>query len=181
MNLLLGRSTARVFRTAITAAVIAVVLAGQVEGQFPPPGVATASSPELSLRYAAKATREQVVAVRNSAGAWARFASSRNYRADQFQSDFHTMQLQLSALAERFNWMAGLAIQSGRPRAQNAVAELGAGLNLIGELLYFLEQQYAAGLLDQATIVCTCRAFESAAREWEIEFKKSSARMGIIY
>ena len=77
--------------------------------------------------------------------------------------------------------MGNLALQLGRPRADNAVAELDAGLNIITELFTFLENQFNVGPLDQKTIVCTCRALDETMREWEREMKKNTSRMGVVW
>jgi hypothetical protein len=148
--------------------------------QMPPAGVALGSNPQQSLGYAAKATRQQASMLRQTADVWARNASSRNYRNDQFTMDFRTMQLQMLTLRERFNWMAAWVIETKKPYANNALSELDAGLNLIGELLVFLDQQFSAGQLDQATLVRTARAFDDAMGEWEAELKKSCSRMGVL-
>jgi hypothetical protein len=102
------------------------------------------------------------------------------YRTEQFQADFTNMQLQYQALRQQFNGLASLALQLGTPRANNSVAELDAGLNIIAELLTFLQGQFNANTLDQRTIVRTCRALEDAMREWDRELKKSSSRIGLV-
>jgi hypothetical protein len=149
--------------------------------QVPPAGVLVGPTPMASLRNAAAATRDQASMTRQAANAWMRNANSVNYRIDLFQSDLHTMQLQLLVLRERFDWMAYLALQLNRPNAANALAELDAGLNLIGELPLFLDEQFRAGVLDRPTLVRTCRAFENAMREWELELRKSNSRLGVIW
>ena len=91
------------------------------------------------------------------------------------------MQLQFQALREQFNVLGNLALQLGRPRANNAVAELDAGLNTIGELFAFLQNQYNAGTLDRRTIVRMCGAFADAMRVWEQELQKNTSRLGLVW
>ena len=149
--------------------------------QMAPPGVLVGPTPMASLRNAAAATRDQAAMTRQSANAWVRSANSTGYRVDLLESDLHTMHLQLLALRERFDWMGFLALQVNRPNAANALAELDAGINLIGELLVFLDQQLAAGTLDRATLVRTCRAFENAMREWELGLRRCNSRLGVVW
>ena len=89
------------------------------------------------------------------------------------------MFLQYHGLRERFNWMGSLALEANRPYANNALAELDAGLNIIEELLVFLDQQFRAGGLDHATLARTCGTLADVVRQWEQEFKRSTSRMGI--
>ena len=91
------------------------------------------------------------------------------------------MRMQFQNLRTQFNWAGSLALQLGRPQANNAVAELDAGLNVIAELFTFLQSQYNAGTLDRNTIVRTARAFEEAMREWERQLRKSTARLGLVW
>ena len=134
-----------------------------------------------SLRNAAAATQAQSAMVRKGANDWGRRASSGSYNAAQFQQDFATAQFQFRMLREQFNGLGSLALQLGRPNANNAVAELDAGLNIITELFTFLQNQFNAGTLDHQTIVRTCRALEDAMREWERELKKNSSRIGLVF
>lgn len=134
-----------------------------------------------SLRNAAAATQVQAGLVRKGANDWGRRASTSAYSAAQFQQDYATAQLQFPMLREQFNGLGNLALQLGRPRASNAVAELDAGLNIIAELFTFLADQFNTGTLDHKTIVRTCRALEDAMREWERELKKNSSRIGLVW
>jgi hypothetical protein len=134
-----------------------------------------------SLRNAAAATHAQAGLVRKGASDWGRRASTSAYSAAQFQQDYATAQFQFQMLREQFNGLGNLALQLGRPRANNAVAELDAGLNIIAELFTFLADQFNAGTLDHKTIVRTCRALEDAMREWERELKKNSSRIGLVW
>ena len=168
-------------RLPLLAVLIALlVLAPRVWAQGPPPGVPVGSTPASTLHYAYVATRDQANGATRTANWWAHQAEDRNYRHDQLQSDYRTMRLHFDALRERFNWMGYLALQMNRPYAANLIAELDAGLNIISELFVFLDQQYAAGMLDRATLVRTCHAFETAMREWESQLRKSSLRMGML-
>jgi len=119
--------------------------------------------------------------VRKTAYDWGRRANSGAYRPEYFQQDYANLQWQFQSLRMQFNQMGSIALQLGRPRADNAVAELDAGLNVIAELFTFLEQQYQAGALDRATVARTCDVFQDAMREWERELKRSSARMGFVW
>ena len=147
--------------------------------QVPPDGVVVGPTMVASLRNAGAATRDQALIVRSTANRWARQANSVNYRVDLLLSDFHSMLLQYQMLRERFNWMASLALQANRPYAGNALAELDAGLNIIEEMMLFLDQQIGAGILDRATLVRTCLTFEDVMRQWEQELRRSCSRMGI--
>lgn len=148
--------------------------------QVPPAGVLVGPTIINSLHNAGVATREQALAMAITANTFARRASHANYRLDQFVGDFNTLKLQSQALRDRFNWMAYLSLQSKRSQANNTLAELDAGLNIISELLTFLDQQFTAGTLDVATHVRTCRTLEEVMRAWERELRKNSARLGFF-
>jgi hypothetical protein len=140
-----------------------------------------AQSPPLgtNLRSAASSTRSQADIVTRAAENWSRRANSASYNVGQFQADFANIQMQFQGLREQFNWVGGLARQLGRARADNAVAELDAGLSVIAELFTFLQNQFSAGTLDRNTIVRTARAFEDAMRVWQREFVRCSSRLGV--
>jgi hypothetical protein len=146
----------------------------------PQPPALAGSTLGASMRNAAAATHAQAEIVRKSANDWGRRANSGSYGA-YFQQDFQTLQFQFQMLREQFKGLGVLALQLGRPRASNAVAELDAGLNIIAELFTFLAGQFQSGTLDRQTIVRTCRAFEDAVREWDRELKKSSSRIGLVW
>ena len=149
-----------------------------------PPGgwtqYVTGPTTGATLRNAAAAAYTQAGIVAKGAGDWSRRAASAGYRADHLQQDFTNTQLQFFVLRQHFNALGNLALQLGRPRADNAIAELDAGLNTIAELFTFLENEFNAGTLDHKTIVRTCRALEDAMKEWARELKKNSARVGLI-
>jgi hypothetical protein len=148
--------------------------------QYPPMPL-TGPTMGANLRNMAAATQNQAGIVRRTANDWGRRVNSGAYRQEYFQQDFANLQAQFQLLREQFNGLGSLALQTGRPRADNAVAELDAGLNMISELFTFLVDQFNAGTLDRNTIVRTCRAFEDAMREWERELKKNSSRLGLAY
>ena len=145
--------------------------------QAPPPGVLVGPNLNASIHHAAAATEIQAKAVADTARAWARRADSTFYRADNFQSDLGLIQVQFSGLRARFNWMGYLVLQTGRPYGANVTAELDAGLVLILEPLVFLENQYAAGVLDRAAIVRACRLVDEAMREWEYTLRRNAPRL----
>jgi hypothetical protein len=145
--------------------------------QTPPAGVLVGPTLSASLRNAFAATRDQARVVTRTANTWSRRSSSRNYPVEIFVSDLHTAQLQFGALRERFHWLGSLALQLNRPRSHNLVFELDAALNLIGELLLFVEQQFNAGSLDAATLARACTAFEDTMREWERELSRNSTSL----
>jgi hypothetical protein len=151
--------------------------------QFPIPQqtALTGSTPGATLRNAAVATQNQADLIRKFANDWGRRANSASYNADFLQQDFAIMQSHFQGLRTQFNWLGNQALQLGRSRADNAVAELDAGLNIIAELFTFLNSQYSAGTLDRRTIVRTCRSFEEAMGEWQREFKKNSSRLGFVW
>ena len=167
--------------TAVLSAVALLAffaLAPAARPQAPPAGVLVGTTLTASLRNAAAATRDAANNVSNAARAWTRQAGSRYYRADLFQTDFNSMRLHFQALRERFDWTAYLGLQLNRPNTHNALAELDAGLNIIAELLVFLDQQYVAGTLDAATLVRTCRAFEEVIDQWQATFWRTKSRLG---
>jgi hypothetical protein len=132
-----------------------------------------------NLRNAGAATQRQAEIVGRGAADWGRRASAAGYSMPQLQQDFANMQLQFQALRQQFNVLGNLALQLGRPRANNAVAELDAGLNTIGELFTFLQNQDNAGTLDRRTIVRTCSAFADAMNVWGRELQKNTSRLGL--
>jgi hypothetical protein len=147
----------------------------------PQPGALVGPTLGASLRNAASATLTQADMARRMAADWGRRAGWSNYRAENFQQDYANMQNQFATLRNEFNGLGNLALQLGRPRADNAVRELDAGLNIIAELFTFLEAQFNAGTLDHKTIVRTCGAFEAALRDWQKELRKNSSRMGLAW
>jgi hypothetical protein len=148
---------------------------------YPPPSAPIGPTAGATLRNAAAATSNQAGIVRKGAYDWGRRANAGLYRVDQFQVDYANSLVQFQNLRTQFGFLAASAAQLGRPRANNAIAELDAGLNIIGELFPFLESQFNAGTLDQQTIVRTCKSLEDAMREWEREFKRSSSRIGLAW
>jgi len=176
------RRTRRTLLAAVVLSLLAITPGARTQYLGPPQAPALVG-PTLgaSLRNAAAATQAQAGMVRKGANDWGRRASSGAYNAAQFQQDFATAQFQFRMLHEQFNGLGSLALQLNRPNANNAVAELDAGLNIIGELFTFLQNQFNAGTLDHQTIVRTCRALEDAMREWERELKKNSSRIGLVF
>lgn len=172
-------------RLLATAALFLLTMTPGARPQYPmppqPPPALTGSTLGTNLRNAASAVETQAAIVRKTANDWGRRANSGSYDGAYFQQDLGTLQIQFQVLHEQFNWLGTLALQLGRPRANNSVAELGAGLNIIAELFTFLGSQFQAGTLDRQTIVRTCRAFEDALREWERELRKNSSRLGLVY
>jgi glucose-6-phosphate isomerase len=148
--------------------------------QVAPPGVLVGPTLAASLRNAAAATKDQALAVQSTAQNWARRANTAHYRAENLEADIRTMYLQFHGLRERFNWMGGLALESKKPNAGNALAELDAGLNIIEELLVFLNQQFTAGSLDQATVARTTGTLADVMGQWGQELKRSNSRMGLF-
>jgi hypothetical protein len=153
----------------------------QVVPVYPQSQVLTGPTPGATLRNAAAATSTQADIVRKGAADWGRRAGWSSYRADQFQTDFANVQMQFFGLRQQFNTLGNLALQLGHPRADNAIAELDAGLNVIAELFTFLQTQFNAGALDYKTVVRTCRALEDAMREWQRGLKRNSSRIGLIW
>ena len=149
--------------------------------QYPGTPALTGSTPGANLRNAAAAIQAQLNGLRTATDNWRLRADSAGYTAEHFQQDFFNVQSYFQGLRAQFNWLAQLALQLGRPRADNAVAELDAGLNIIAELFTFLDDQSAAGNLDRATIARTARTFRDAMREWEREFRKNSSRLGLAW
>ncbi len=149
--------------------------------QYPGAPPLAGSTLGQSLRNSAAATQNQLTALRNAADNWYRRATSANYGDAELRQDYDNVLWQFQSLRAQFNYLAQLALQLGRPRADNAVAELDAGLNIIAELFTFLQEQYAAGTLDRATVQRTARLFQKAIREWELELRKNTSRLGIVW
>ncbi len=147
----------------------------------PPPTALTGPTLGASLRNATAATLSQADNVIRLADDWARRTSSGGYTVDQFQRDLGTLTSQFQMLRNQFNGLGSLALQLNSPRANNAVAELDAGLNIIAELSDFLASQFQAGSLDRQTITRTCNAFAAAMVEWQRELRKNSSRLGLVF
>ena len=148
-------------------------------GAFSPP--LAGSTLGASLRNAANATQTQLAGLRSATENWCRRAQSVGYNDPQFRQDYDNVLWNFQGLRSQFNYLAQLALQLGRSRAANAVAELDAGLNIIAEIFAFLEEEYAAGTLDRATILRAARLFQRAIREWETDFRKNSSRLGLAW
>ena len=146
---------------------------------FPP--AATGSTGGTSMRNAAAATQTFADGVQRAADDWARRANGGLYQPQMFEVDFANALFQFQSLGQQFSSLAAMVRQAGKPRADNAVAELEAGLNIIGEVFTFLRNEYNAGTLDRNTIVRSCRALKDGMREWEREFKKNSSRLGVVW
>ena len=179
MKITIHRRRTRSFWFATAVLAFFFIATSSVWTQMAPSGVLVGPTLSASLRNAAVATKDQAVAVQATANNWARRANSAYYRVENFQPDIRTMYLQFRTLRERFNWMGGLALESKKPNASNALAELDAGLNIIEELLVFLDQQFNAGNLDHSTLVRTSGTLADVMGQWGQEFKRSSSRMGI--
>jgi len=164
-----------------TVALLLIVPGAWTQYPWPSPPAVTGSTLGTNLRNAAAATHMNAGLVRQVAQDWGRRAGWPSYRDENFRLDYANSQRQFFVFRQQFNVMGNLALQLGRPRADNAVAELDAGLNIIAELFTFLENQYNAGTLDQKTIVRTCRALDETMREWERELKKNTSRMGVVW
>ena len=172
-------------RCLIAASLVWFIAAGagaRTQDPFAPqPPALVGPTPGATLRNAGAATLTQAGIVRNAASAWGRRANSGIYRAEHFEQDYTYVLSQYQGLRNQFSWLASLTAQNGPARAQNAVAELDAGLNVIAELFSFLQGQYAAGTLDRNTIVRTTRSFEDAMKEWERELRKNNSRLGFVW
>ena len=179
------QSVSRNNRRGLSALVLmALLLAPKPDGWTQYPGVSpplAGSTLGENLRNAAVATRNQLNVLRNVTDNWCRRAQSVGYGDAEFRQDYDNVLFQYQNLRTQFNYMGQLALQLGRPRADNAVAELDAGLNIIAELFIFLQEQYGAGALDRATVLRTARLFQRAIREWESELRKNTSRLGIVW
>lgn len=144
--------------------------------QTPPPGILLGPTLAASLRNAVAATQDQAKAVQSTAENWARRANSADYGSGNVQPDMNNLSLQFLTLRERFNWMASLGLESKKRNVSNILAELDAGLNIIQELLIFMDQQFKAGSLDRATLVRTAATLADAMGLWEQELRKSNLR-----
>jgi hypothetical protein len=150
----------------------------QYPAQPPPLGGSTLGQ---NLRNATVATQNQLTSLQAVADNWARRAEQVNYNDALLNQDLNNVQWNFQNLRLQFNYLGQLALQLGRPTADNAVAELDAGLNIIAELFAFLGDQYAAGTLDRTTVARTARIFQRAMRAWEQEFRRNSSRLGLAW
>jgi hypothetical protein len=169
------------FHRHVLPLLLVALLTPEPHGRAQNPGALAGSTLGQNLRNAAAATRNQAATLVSATDNWRRRADSVNYTDAQFQQDMAIIQSHFQQLRVQFNWLGQLALQLGRPNADNAVAELDAGLNIIAEPLLFLGHQYAAGTLDRATVARMARVFQSAIQEWEQELKKDSSRLGVVW
>jgi hypothetical protein len=150
--------------------------------QYVTPGVAlTVSTPGTNMRNAAALVHNSATIAIRAADDWGRRAGSAGYNAQQLNLDFSNSLGAFQTLRGQFNGLGSMALQTGRARAANVVAELGAGLDVIAELFTFMQAQDNAGTLDRATIARTCRALEDALREWDRELKRNGSRLEVAY
>jgi hypothetical protein len=171
-------------RAAAGLALAVLLLTFQPRAWTQYPGIAppfAGSTLGQNLRNAAVPTQNQAIALRTAAENWARRAESLNYGDADLRQDLNNVEWHFQALRGQFNMLGGLALQLGRPKADNAVAELDAGLNVIAELFVFLTDQYAAGTLDRATVARTAHVFQTVIREWEQQLRKDSSRLGLAW
>jgi len=163
---------------------IAVVLlvclhAPQTLGQLGRP--LAGSSIGQSLRNAATVTYDQSAGLRIAVDNWTRRARAGVYSDANFCHDYATALGRFAALRTQFNYAAELALQLGRPGANNAVADLDAGLGSILELFAFLQEQYNAGTLDRVSLLRTTAALQKALREWDSELRRNGSRLGVVW
>jgi len=133
-----------------------------------------------SLRNAATLTLNQSAGLRMFVDDWSGHARAGIYTDANFRHDYATALARFVALRTQFNYAGELALQLGRPGANDAVAELDEGLDVIGEPFAFLQKQYNAGTLDRVTVLRTVAALQKALREWEYELRRNSSRLGVI-
>jgi hypothetical protein len=162
------------------AVVLCVSLhAPQTFGQLQPP--LAGSTPGQSLRNAATLTLSQSAALRSFIENWRGRARAGIYTDANFRHDYATALGRLAALRTQFSYAAELAMQLGRPGADDAVADLDAGLGSILELFAFLQEQYNAGTLDRVSLLRTTAALQKALRVWEYELRRDGSRLGVIW
>ena len=164
----------------LTTLVLLVSLhAPQTFGQLQPPLVG--STPGQSLRNAAALTYNESAQMRMFVDHWSGRARSGIYTDTNLRHDYANALGRFATLQTQFNYVAELALQLGRPRADNAVAELDAGLAKIFELFEFLRDKYDAGTLDRANLLRTTAALQEVLREWERELRRNGSRLGVIW
>jgi len=151
----------------------------QTFAQLQPP--LAGSTPGQSLRNAATLTLSQSAALRRFVDTWSGHARAGIYTDANFRHDYATALGRLAALRTQFNYAAELALQLGRPGANNAVADLDAGLGSILELFAFLQEQYNAGTLDRVSLLRTMAALQKTLAVWEYELRRNGARLGVIW
>ena len=149
------------------------------QAQYPGPGLTGSTSGE-NLRHAATATQLQASVLRREIESWHRRAASANYTESNLLLDLNSIPWQFQILRNQFNAFGQLVLQLGRPAANNALAELDAGLTIIEELLVFLDERYAAGTLDRGTVERTARTFASVMGQWDQQFQRSTARLNLV-
>ena len=175
------QSPKRNFRSLACCFAVLLLIAPTQDASTQDTPALTGSTLGTNLRNAAGATLTQLNVLLGASDNFRRRAGSANYNQDQFRHDFGHVQSQFQTLRTQFNWVAELALQLGRARANNAVAELDAGLEIIGEPLGFLHEQFTAGTLDRTTIVRTVGVFQKALGEWEREFRKNTSRLQLAF
>src|SRR5262245_38562024 len=103
------------------------------------------------LRTSAITTHRRVDSLRQFARDWSRRAGPA-YNQQNLNTDLQRLLKQWQSLRAQFNALADLGTQLGTPQALNAISELDAGLNIIGELSFTIQSQWHAGTLDTASI-----------------------------
>jgi len=163
----------------ITVVLLVSLHAPQTFGQLQPPLVG--STLGQSLRNAAALTYNESAQMRMFVDHWSGRARSGVYTDLNFQHDYANALGRFATLRTQFNYVAELALQLGRPRADNAVAELDAGLAKILELFDFLRDEYNAGTVDRANLLRATAALQKALREWERELRTNGSRLGVLW
>lgn len=163
----------------ITVVLLVCLHVPQTFGQLQPALVG--STLGQNLRNAAALTYNESAQMRMFVDHWSGRARAGIYTDAKFRHDYATALGRFATLRTQFNYVAELALQLGRPRADNAVAELDAGLAKILELFEFLRDEYNAGTLDRTTLLRTTAALQKALREWERELRRNGSRLGVIW
>jgi hypothetical protein len=163
----------------ITVLLLVSLHAPQTFGQLQPP--LAGSTLGQSLRNAATLTLNQSAGLRMFVDDWSSRARAGIYTDANFRHDYATALGRFVALRTQFNYAAELALQLGRPAANNAVAELDEGLDIIVEPFAFLQKQYDTGTLDRVTLLRTTAALQKALREWEYELRRNGSHLGHIW
>jgi hypothetical protein len=133
-----------------------------------------------TIRNAVQAASDQARLTAKTAADMGARARGVEYRMQNFEADYHNLQVQFHSLSSIMNALVGSVGQGNSPRAENAVAELAAGLNIIAEAFVPVEREFRAEHMNRETIVAMCQVLDESLREWDKELRKNSTRLGTI-
>ncbi|HKQ39719.1 MAG TPA: hypothetical protein VJ063_16700 [Verrucomicrobiae bacterium] len=179
-------SPKRYSRCRLLAAAAALLLLVPVRARAelhsgPPPTALVGSTLGQNLRNGAFTMQNQLKLLRTSTDSWVQRAQSFDYDDKDFRRDYDNISFHFHNFRTQFDYVGGLALGLGQPRADTTVAELETGLDIIQELFVFLSDEYNSGRLDRPTVARTARIFQKAIREWEHQARKNGSRIGVVW